>query len=115
LNPSIAAHHGGILHSGRRKRKSRAFAVAESRVVAQVDGEDTAGTPPAVCTAANGRSGRSDGNGKVAMNCWPDYPWTRGSRSYWKVGEYTTFAGIEGCRQGNCHFAGEHTSLDSQG
>lgn len=49
------------------------------------------------------------------MNCCPDYPWTRGSCSYWKVGQYTTFAGIEGCRQGNCHFAGEHTLLDSQG
>lgn len=54
-------------------------------------------------------------NGKVAMNCWPDDPWTRGSYSYWKVGQYTTFAGIEAVRQGSCHFAGEHTSLESQG
>ena len=41
--------------------------------------------------------------------------WTRGSYSYWKVGQYTKFAGVERERQGNCHFAGEHTSLDFQG
>ena len=54
-------------------------------------------------------------NGKVAMNCWADHRWTLGSYSYWKVGQYTAFAGIEGVRQGNCHFAGEHTSIESQG
>jgi monoamine oxidase len=31
------------------------------------------------------------------------------------VGQYTTFCGIEGEREGNCFFAGEHTSLDFQG
>ena len=46
---------------------------------------------------------------------WPDYPWTKGSYSYWKVGQYTAFAGVEGEREGNCHFAGEHTSVDFQG
>jgi monoamine oxidase len=54
-------------------------------------------------------------NGKVTLDYWPGYQWTRGSYSYWKVGQYTRFAGIEGARAGNCFFAGEHTSIDSQG
>jgi monoamine oxidase len=37
------------------------------------------------------------------------------SYSYWKVGQYHTFAGYEGVRQGNILFAGEHCSQDFQG
>jgi monoamine oxidase len=54
-------------------------------------------------------------NGKAAIDFWPGYRWTKGSYSYWKVGQYQRFAGIEGRRQGNCLFAGEHTSIDFQG
>ncbi len=54
-------------------------------------------------------------NGKASLDYWQAYPWTKGSYSYWKVGQYTTVAGAEGERSGNCHFAGEHTSIDSQG
>jgi monoamine oxidase len=54
-------------------------------------------------------------NGKATLDYWKDYPWTKGSYSYWKVGQYTGFSGIERTRQGNCHFAGEHTSIDFQG
>ena len=54
-------------------------------------------------------------NGCATVDFWPAYEWTRGSYSYWKVGQYTAFAGVEGKRCGNCHFAGEHTSQDSQG
>jgi monoamine oxidase len=54
-------------------------------------------------------------NGSAAIDYWPGYRWTKGSYSYWKVGQYTKFAGMEGRRQGNCHFAGEHTSIDFQG
>ncbi|KGR79155.1 flavin monoamine oxidase family protein [Ureibacillus manganicus] len=46
---------------------------------------------------------------------WLSDPWTRGSYSYFKVGQYTKFAGIEGEREGNIFFAGEHTSIDYQG
>ncbi len=38
-----------------------------------------------------------------------------GSYSCWKVGQYTQFAGYEGVRQGNIHFAGEHCSVNFQG
>jgi len=54
-------------------------------------------------------------NGKAAIDFWPGYRWTKGSYSYWKVGQYQRFAGMEARRQGNCLFAGEHTSIDFQG
>jgi monoamine oxidase len=37
------------------------------------------------------------------------------SYSYWRVGQCSTIGGYEGRRQGNVHFAGEHTSVDFQG
>lgn len=54
-------------------------------------------------------------NGKVTLDYWPSNPWTKGAYSYWRVGQYTRFAGSEYERSGNCHFCGEHTSIDSQG
>ena len=54
-------------------------------------------------------------NGKVALDYWAGNQWTKGSYAYYKVGQYTAFSGAEGERSGNCHFAGEHTSQDSQG
>ncbi len=54
-------------------------------------------------------------NGRATIDFWPGYEWTRGSYSYWKVGQYTRFAGAEREQSGNCHFAGEHTSVDFQG
>jgi monoamine oxidase len=54
-------------------------------------------------------------NGKATVDFWTGYEWTRGSYSYWKVGQYTAFAGIEGKQEGNAHFCGEHTSIDFQG
>jgi monoamine oxidase len=54
-------------------------------------------------------------NGLATIDFWPGYRWTKGSYSYWKVGQYQRFAGMEGRRQGNCLFAGEHTSIDFQG
>ena len=54
-------------------------------------------------------------NGRATVDYWTGYPWTRGSYSYWKVGQYTRFAGIEREQEGTCHFCGEHTSIDFQG
>ncbi|MEO7598409.1 MAG: FAD-dependent oxidoreductase [Opitutus sp.] len=54
-------------------------------------------------------------NGRVTVDCWKDNAFTRGSYSYWQVGQYTKFAGIEGAQEGNAHFCGEHTSIDAQG
>ena len=36
-------------------------------------------------------------------------------RTLFKVGQYTTFGGYEGARQGGVLFCGEHTSIDFQG
>jgi monoamine oxidase len=54
-------------------------------------------------------------NGNATIDYWQGYPWTKGSYSYWKVGQYIAFSGIEGVEQNGCHFAGEHTSVDFQG
>lgn len=57
-------------------------------------------------------------NGRATIDFWPGNPWTKGSYSYWKVGQYTKFAGVEREAEGRldaCHFAGEHTSVDFQG
>ena len=57
-------------------------------------------------------------NGRATIDFWPGDPWTKGSYSFWKVGQYQRFAGVEREREGRlqaCHFAGEHTSVDFQG
>ncbi|MEP6909868.1 MAG: NAD(P)/FAD-dependent oxidoreductase [Actinomycetota bacterium] len=54
-------------------------------------------------------------NGRATVDFWAGYPWTRGSYSFWKVGQYTRFAGAEREASGNCFFCGEHTSIDFQG
>jgi monoamine oxidase len=42
-------------------------------------------------------------------------PNVNGSYAYYRVGQYHTIAGAEALRQGNIHFAGEHTSPEFQG
>jgi monoamine oxidase len=55
-------------------------------------------------------------NRRATIDYWTGYPWTKGSYSYWKVGQYQAFAGVEReIEGGSCHFAGEHTSVDFQG
>ena len=58
---------------------------------------------------------RATWNGRATVDFWPGNPYARGSYSYWQVGQYTRFAGIEGTQEGNAHFCGEHTSIDAQG
>jgi monoamine oxidase len=52
---------------------------------------------------------------RVAFDDWPNDPWTRGSYSYWRVGQMQAIAGAEAEAVDGCHFAGEHTSIDAQG
>ena len=42
-------------------------------------------------------------------------PRLKGAYSYYRVGQYTQFSGVEPQRAGNLHFAGEHTSIQYQG
>jgi monoamine oxidase len=54
-------------------------------------------------------------NGLASLDTWHDQPLTRCSYSFWKVGQYQLFAGVEGAPEGNAWFCGEHTSQDAQG
>lgn len=45
---------------------------------------------------------------------WPSHPHTLGSYACYRPGQWA-FYGLEGAREGNLHFCGEHTSLDYQG
>ena len=57
----------------------------------------------------------SNWNGLSTIDHWLSNQWTKGSYSYWKVGQYTKFASIVGKREGNIFFAGEHTSIKYTG
>ncbi len=46
---------------------------------------------------------------------WPTHPWTQGSYSCYRPGQWTAFRGIEGEPVGRLYFAGEHCSLAAQG
>ena len=54
-------------------------------------------------------------NGKASLSHPASDPNLLLSYSYWRVGQYTSFAGYEKKRQANVHFAGEHCSQDFQG
>ncbi|HTR50321.1 MAG TPA: NAD(P)/FAD-dependent oxidoreductase [Kofleriaceae bacterium] len=54
-------------------------------------------------------------NGKATLSLPHNDTDFRLAYSYWRVGQYQAFAGYERAPQGNIFFAGEHTSVDSQG
>jgi monoamine oxidase len=54
-------------------------------------------------------------NGKVTQSLPHKSRFFRASYAFYRVGQYTRFAGIEKIRQGNVLFCGEHTSLSFQG
>ncbi|MBA3963912.1 MAG: FAD-dependent oxidoreductase [Chthoniobacterales bacterium] len=54
-------------------------------------------------------------NGRATIDYWPANPYSHGAYSYWQVGQYTGFSGIERAPEGNAHFCGEHTSIVAQG
>jgi monoamine oxidase len=54
-------------------------------------------------------------NGRATIDEPALNPYSLGSYSYWKVGQYTLFSGVEHERAGKCHFAGEHCSINFQG
>ena len=59
--------------------------------------------------------GTAKWNGRAASSLPALDPNLGASYSYWRVGQYTSFAGYEKVRQGNIFFAGEHCSADYQG
>ena len=54
-------------------------------------------------------------NGRVIRNAWDRNPWSRGSYSLLRPGQYTAFHGIESLPEGRVHFAGEQSSADWYG
>lgn len=54
-------------------------------------------------------------NRRVIRNAWDRNPWSLGSYALVKPGQYGAFYGVEGERVGHVYFAGEHTSMASQG
>jgi monoamine oxidase len=52
--------------------------------------------------------------GEAVRMHWPTVPTMKGSYACYKPGQWAFF-GLEGEREGNLHFCGEHTSLDFQG
>jgi monoamine oxidase len=54
-------------------------------------------------------------NRRVIRNAWDRNPWSLGSYALIKPGQYTSFYGVEAEARGHVYFAGEHTSLESQG
>ena len=57
----------------------------------------------------------SQWNNLATVDWWAGNPYSLGSYSYWRVGQYTRFAGVEREPQEGVHFCGEHTSIDAQG
>lgn len=53
--------------------------------------------------------------GLAYLDVWAHDPWHHGAYSYYKVGQYTRFAGIEPVPEGNIFFAGEQTSYNDMG
>jgi monoamine oxidase len=54
-------------------------------------------------------------NGRVIRNAWDRNPWSLGSYALLRPGQYTSFHGVEARPEGHVYFAGEHTSIESQG
>jgi monoamine oxidase len=54
-------------------------------------------------------------NGRTTQSLPHLSPFFQASYSFYKVGQYTQFAGYEKARQGGVYFCGEHTSQDFQG
>ena len=53
--------------------------------------------------------------GVAYLDVWAHDPWHHGAYSYYGLGQYTRFAGIEPVPEGNVFFAGEQTSYNEMG
>lgn len=54
-------------------------------------------------------------NGRQARYFWPGNPFSKGSYSCYRPGQWTTIAGAEGVNAGNLYFAGSDCSINFQG
>jgi len=88
---------------------SRAFATA-SHTAVQADALTTLAQLEAVFPGLTPKW-----NEKAILSLPKKSPFFRASYSFYRVGQYTTFAGYEAERQGGVLFCGEHTSIAFQG
>lgn len=56
-----------------------------------------------------GRASRDGAYYLTTIAHWPSSPFSRGSYTCYRPGQFTGLAGLEGQRAGHLHFAGEHT------
>lgn len=54
-------------------------------------------------------------NGRQARTFWPGNPFSKGSYSSYRPGQWTSIAGAEGVNAGNLYFAGSDCSINFQG
>ena len=112
----LPEHLGGLARPARQERDPRQLHRREDRGELRLRHARVAREASSSVRSSRSLPGATKAwNGKAAIDFWTGYRWTKGSYSYWKVGQYQRFAGMEGRRQGNCLFAGEHTSIDFQG
>jgi monoamine oxidase len=60
--------------------------------------------------ALTGAARDAQGKLRVHLEPWPSNPFTKGSYTCYRPGQFTTIAGNEGKPIGNIHFAGEHAN-----
>ena len=89
--PAARSARASARHAGRRARSSSS-------------------TRSSRCCPGSARSGTA----RRRSTTGPATPGRKGAYSYWQVGQYTRSPARDE-REGNCHFAGEHTSIDFQG
>ena len=115
LRHRLPEHLGGLARAARHERDPRRLHRREHRrELRERHAEQPRAAVPGADRAADAGI-TAKWNGRATIDFWTAYQWTKGSYSYWKVGQYQAFAGAERERSANCHFAGEHTSIDSQG
>ena len=111
----LPEHLGGHARPARQERDPGRLHRRQDRRELRLGHARVAGGSSSGSSSRCSRARRRPGTARRRSTSGLAYRWTKGSYSYWKVGQYQRFAGIEGRRQGNCHFAGEHTSIDFQG
>ncbi|GAB2763700.1 NAD(P)/FAD-dependent oxidoreductase [Salinifilum aidingensis] len=107
-DPGILIQYG----SGERAERLRPPApfLTESDPYVRVATESTLGSVDEVLPGV-----RDAWIGKSALAAWHVNPLSRGAYSYWPLDYCHRYAGYEAVRQGDIHFAGEHTSVEHQG
>ena len=95
LRPRLPEHLGGHARAGRRRRDPRQLHGRQDRreLRQRHAGARASSSSRQIEPVLPGPHGALERQGDRRLLA--GYPWTKGSYSYWKVGQYTAFAGIE--------------------